>query len=818
MEVALPGPGTFTRSPRPGSQLPLRPLLEEERSRSNSPNHLLLSKFYGKLKSNSLIQGDPAEVHFSGFELGKKYCNTLQLINISTGVMNIHILPTQTKYFQTTYTKKYRLVPGLAYALKIQFCPDEWRYFYDCVRVHCKGEENLLIPVHAYPVIDDLRIPPRIDLPATALQQSVSHAIPLRCSCPIDFEFQLVVIEPSPAFSVQPLSGVIPANGQVEVIVTFTPLQYETTQITFKLAVSQFNTKPFLCTITGTSNPYVAISQVEKKLRHKEASKASAPASQVATRCKTWPTKMAVKPKKVKESNGFKPQMNILTHGGVAKMMIRDQLKAIKKAQTAPIRSRYLQLSILIKFSLSNWALSSGRTDSTQSRQVKEAFFLEKVAGNERKRQERCRQWQMDHVGEDPVCGERRRELLGEREEAWHQYMVQKGETTEERQIYFGKPLLSKERAVLEVGQTPDITPLFQFHRSINWDFKRRCLELFQQSAYKIVIQCRMNGRLVCLRKLIKEMKEPPTAQEDTKVAQCTRIAPEKVLVFSHPTFSEADDPLALDLSPLPVAPAEWTVSTSIPFLKLKVPQHYKLMGYKPVSTLEAYTSYIPTTLARPLRSLPAEEEPKEGVTPDYRSEVFEHEDIPDGAKQKLKDIYHFTAPDFKPVPAHPLRIFNPAPGLHAHRPTPKYLESDSEYHLCPLPTYHQQASDDEPTSTQEHLMDKEVIEEIMTWKKGFPTIVSKCLAKHRSQTHVNLPRRSLYNKEILPIEVPYLPGLPDELKHLKDKPPAESTVQLTPDIVKAEMVKVLKNEMPILSSSEFKKRLKKKLKEDGKI
>lgn len=38
-----------------------------------------------------------------------------------------------------------------------------------------KGEENLLIPVHAYPVIDDLRIPPHINLPAVPLGQ--------RCVC-----------------------------------------------------------------------------------------------------------------------------------------------------------------------------------------------------------------------------------------------------------------------------------------------------------------------------------------------------------------------------------------------------------------------------------------------------------------------------------------------------------------------------------------------------------------------------------------------------------------------------------------------------------
>lgn len=34
----------------------------------------LPTEFYGKLKSNQ-IQAEPAEVHFSGFELRKKYCN-----------------------------------------------------------------------------------------------------------------------------------------------------------------------------------------------------------------------------------------------------------------------------------------------------------------------------------------------------------------------------------------------------------------------------------------------------------------------------------------------------------------------------------------------------------------------------------------------------------------------------------------------------------------------------------------------------------------------------------------------------------------------
>uniref|UniRef100_A0A3B4WR13 Uncharacterized protein n=1 Tax=Seriola lalandi dorsalis TaxID=1841481 RepID=A0A3B4WR13_SERLL len=174
-----------------------------------------------------------------------------KLINISSEVMNIHIISTQTKHFQTTYTKKYRLIPGLAYTLKVRFCPDEWRYFYDCIRVHCKGEENLLIPVHAYPVIDDLRIPPRIDLSAVPLGQ---RCVCVYVYCTLCFQLPFVPVVLSLL-----LAGVIPANGEVKLTVTFSPFQYETSQVTIQLVISQFNTKPYLCTITGNSAPNPAL-------------------------------------------------------------------------------------------------------------------------------------------------------------------------------------------------------------------------------------------------------------------------------------------------------------------------------------------------------------------------------------------------------------------------------------------------------------------------------------------------------------------------------------------------------------------------------
>ncbi|KAM8722681.1 cilia- and flagella-associated protein 221 [Acanthopagrus schlegelii] len=769
MEVALSAPRSLSEPLRRGTPLPLSQLVEESRSRDNIPNHLLESKIYAKLKSNSLIQAEPPELHFSGFELEKDYIKILKLINVSSEVMNIHIIPTQTKHFQTSYTKKYRLIPGLAYALKVRFCPDEWRYFYDCIRVHCKGEENLLIPVHAYPVIDDLQIPPHIDLPAVPLGQSVRHAIPLRCSCPIDFEFQVFVVQPHEAFSIQPLTGVIPASGEVRINVTYSPFQYETSQVTIQLVIAQFNTKPYLCTITGSSAPHLACGELGDAVpaEHKRPS----PVTQSPAQRKSKPrsTKDADKSKMLRDQagvqTGLKALVDVCTPAGVAKMLIKDTNKFSSK----DLRE----------------AISCGSMVGLQSRQMKEALFMKKVQQNMKEEQANHTRWKV-HLGKDPVSEQTRRQVVEEREIALHEYLVKRGDVRPEEDFAAGEAKLSSRRVLCEAGQAHEGAPSFQSYSSFQWELRQRALILFQQAARKMVIRCRMNHRLTCLKKLLDSMRNLPSSEKVEEEMTCDlKIMPEQVCPFTFPIFSDEDDPLAPgNLAMMPVDPINVTVTTHIPFFKLQVPQHYKLMGYQPVSAWDAFSSCIPATLARQLRT----GAPDELVSIEFRDVGAKFSTGEPKAWEEHEQLENEQA-----LSAHPLRIFNPAPGLQSYKPTPKYMESDLEFHLSPLPRYTIPKGNvcGLKTHNQKKFLDrKEVITGLMT-QKNFDCITCYRLSNQPVLSSDCAMHRSVdYSTDILPLTAPpLLTGPPHDPPPPMDTPCEDSGVQLTPEMIRAQFL-----------------------------
>lgn len=80
----------------------------------------------------------------------------------------------------------------------------------------------------------------------------------MRSTAPIEFEYMIEIIQRHPAFRIEPTEGVIPYNRDAVISVTFSPTEFCTATMTIQLVVSQFNSKPIVCSFYGTSTPGLA--------------------------------------------------------------------------------------------------------------------------------------------------------------------------------------------------------------------------------------------------------------------------------------------------------------------------------------------------------------------------------------------------------------------------------------------------------------------------------------------------------------------------------------------------------------------------------
>ncbi|XP_046335996.1 cilia- and flagella-associated protein 221-like isoform X2 [Haliotis rufescens] len=784
--------------------------LVEPRKKMDIPNHLLETKIYSKVGKNAAIHTRPSNIHFDGFELQKKQTRSFKIVNASSDVLRMHIIPPQSKYFYIKYKKLERMVPGLTLDCTVEFTPDEWRYYYDCIRINCPGEENLVVPIHAYPVMSTKDFPHHFSFSPVPVGHKMSEVFPLYCGAPVDFEFQITYIQPSVAFQISPMSGVVPANSKAEVTVTFMPREFQTVQAKIQLTISQFNSKPILCTFSGHSSPGLLKEISESTYANSEVLDPRCLSPLDRARSKRKPSgnkRPLVTQKKEIEYQGIKFPSVIESPYAVAQVLIQEPGK---------LRAKDLRESILTKKD----------TNKPSNRQMKEAEFAHDVRQDVYEERQNQLRWQI-RLGEVQISNKKRTYVLEDRMHAWEDYRYNKrGDCVPESEYKRTSTKCTFKRTLRDAAELASAETKFDPYTNDMWAIRHASLSVFRQAGRKVIIRARASHKLASLRKamidwskkkfaikgLVGEQQEKLDEEEDREdVAQHYDFSSQDVKKYSFPTYIPPNikDDMAPDaLGVVPFKPTEVFVKRKVPYFNLKVPQQYSLLSYKKHDSQNASSGYISPTLTQPLRTGAQDEVIKLAASVDlecsYLEEIPEDDMAPVDVADSSNEVMERTTKQtlsppealFKPIEYPPLHIFNPAPGLQVFQAPIPYAEVDPDFHLCPLPRYvrNDHATNPHASTQRRYLNREDIVRGVMGWKK-FPSQGLTSLSNTPTLSAVWVARwDDQFGDEMLSKDVPALfDGLPkDDMENIEDEETAESKsrlngIYLTPEMVNAQ-------------------------------
>ncbi|KAL4086162.1 hypothetical protein PRIC1_014784 [Phytophthora ramorum] len=225
--------------------------------------------------TDELLYTQPASVHFGGFQLERSNQQRVRVHNNSSKAVRLrYTFPTGKKGFRATFVSADRpsfVSAGLCEEILVSFAPPAgFQYYYDCIQVRCEevayGSSTdvarsgaTLIPLHAYPMVNEVEFPSRMDFGVVPRSTCARKYVDITCSVPVEFEYELRVTKPHPAFTVFPLTGTIPPRGEARIELEFRPLLYATASAELELHVSQLGFVPRVCTLTGSSSSTAVI-------------------------------------------------------------------------------------------------------------------------------------------------------------------------------------------------------------------------------------------------------------------------------------------------------------------------------------------------------------------------------------------------------------------------------------------------------------------------------------------------------------------------------------------------------------------------------
>lgn len=201
---------------------------------------------YTNVGGNGVITVEPEVLNFAGFfDLNKTYTMKAKIINSSNTPQRVNILPPMTPFFKVKYSKKGMIPTNSCEEIYVQFNPTDYKYYYDCVRIHGAG---IILPIHAYPVINRTKerlLPKLVDMGDCTFNDNMAKKIlNIECDTPVTFEYIIEWVEHHPDIHVTPMQGEIKALEKTPIEIMYRPSTNTTAQAKFKMTTTEFNSKP----------------------------------------------------------------------------------------------------------------------------------------------------------------------------------------------------------------------------------------------------------------------------------------------------------------------------------------------------------------------------------------------------------------------------------------------------------------------------------------------------------------------------------------------------------------------------------------------